>query len=80
MDVSWADNIVKKWCTLPISNSKPDHNINAHTKFGENPLIFEPEHDKTNKVACAPSEDSDQPGHLLSLVSLLCPHEESLGP
>ena len=23
-------------------------------------------HDKTNKVACAPSEDSDQPGHSLS--------------
>ena len=26
---------------LPISNPKPDlHNINAHTKFGENPLMF----------------------------------------
>ena len=26
---------------LPISNPKPDlENINAHTKFGENPLIF----------------------------------------
>ena len=24
---------------------------------------FEPPHDKTNKVACAPSEDSDQSGH-----------------
>ena len=24
--------------------------------------LFEPRHDKTNKVACAPSEDSDQPG------------------
>ena len=23
----------------------------------------EPPHDKTNKMACAPSEDSDQPGH-----------------
>ena len=28
----------------------------------------------------APSEDSDQPGHLPSLISLRCPHEESLGP
>ena len=28
---------------MPISNSKPDlHNINAHTKFGENPLMFTP--------------------------------------
>ena len=25
---------------------------------------FEPQHDKTNTVECAPSEDSDQPGHL----------------
>ena len=24
---------------------------------------FEQAHDKTNKMACAPSEDSDQPGH-----------------
>ena len=29
---------------------------------------FEPPSDKTNKMACAPSEDSDQPGHPLSLI------------
>ena len=29
---------------------------------------FEPAHDKTYKMACAPSEDSDQPGHLPSLI------------
>ena len=40
----------------------------------------EPSHDKTNKMTCAPSEDSDQPGHPPSLISLRCPHEESLGP
>ena len=41
MGVSRADNSVKIWRNLPISNPKPDlHNINAHTKFGENPLIF----------------------------------------
>ena len=39
-------------------------------------LHFEPPHDKTNKMACVPSEDSDQPGH----QSLHCPHEESLVP
>ena len=27
----------------------------------------EPQHDKTNKMACAPSQDSDQPGHPPSL-------------
>ena len=30
-------------------------------------------HDETNKMACVPSEDSDQPGHPPSLIkSLLC--------
>ena len=28
----------------------------------------EPPHDKTNKMAYAPSEDSDQPGHPPSLI------------
>ena len=41
MGVSRADNYVKIWQNLPISNPKPDlHNINAYTKFGENPLMF----------------------------------------
>ena len=41
MDMSRADNSVKISRNLPISNSKPDiHNINAHTKFGKNPLMF----------------------------------------
>ena len=36
-------------------------------------LPFEPPHDKTNKMTCAPSENSDQPGHSLSLdQSLRC--------
>ena len=30
--------------------------------------LYEPAHDKTNKIACAPSEDSDQPGHPPSLI------------
>ena len=39
MDVLQADNSVKNRLNLPISNPKADkHNINAHTKFGENPL------------------------------------------
>ena len=41
MGVSQADNSVKILRNLPISNPKPDrHNINVHTKFGENPLMF----------------------------------------
>ena len=39
--MSRADNSVKIWQNLPISNLKPDlHNINAHNKFNENPLMF----------------------------------------
>ena len=34
---------------------------------------------KNNKMACAPSKDSDQPGHPPD-QSLHCPLEESLGP
>ena len=30
--------------------------------------IFEPPHDKTNNMTCAPSKDSDQPGHPPSLI------------
>ena len=43
-------------------------------------LLFEPAHDKIYKMASALSEDPDQPGHPSSLISLRCPHEESLGP
>ena len=32
-------------------------------------------HGKSNKMTCAPSEDSDKPGHLLSHH---CPHDETL--
>ena len=31
----------------------------------------EPQHDKTNKMTCAASKGSDQPGHSPSLISLL---------
>ena len=46
IDVWQADKAVKTWGSVPISNSKPDlnakphlHNVHAHTKYGENPLI-----------------------------------------
>ena len=41
MGVSRADNSVKIWRNLPISNPKPDLlNVHAYSKFGENPLLF----------------------------------------
>ena len=35
-------------------------------------ILIEPEHIKTNKMTCTSREDSDQPGHLPSLISLRC--------
>ena len=36
--------------------------------------IIEPPHDKTDKMACVPSEDSDQPGHPPSLIRVFAVH------
>ena len=45
---------VNIWWNLPISNPKPDlHTINAHTKFGENPLMFYSSYHPETKIwAC----------------------------
>ena len=41
MGVSGADNSVNILRNLPISNPKPDLlNVNAYSKFDENPLLF----------------------------------------
>ena len=37
--------------------------------------MIEPPHDKTNKMACAPSEDSDQPGRTCHFVGFVMSHE-----
>ena len=41
---------------------------------------YEPPHDKTDKMACAPSEDSDQPGHPPSLIRVFTAAWRKLGP
>ena len=52
-DVLWADNSVKSWWNLPISNPKPDlYNIDAHTKFGENSLLFTQIIIQKQKIIC----------------------------
>ena len=42
-------------------------------------MTNEPPRDKTNKMACAASEDSDQPGHLPSLIKVFA-IRKILGP
>ena len=57
-----------------------------HTFTGDNRFVYvkdsilEPPRDKINKMACAPSEDSDQTGRMPSDQRLHRPHEKSLGP
>ena len=45
-------------------SSPPSVHSASHQTF----KTYEPPHDKTNILACAPSEDSDQPGHPPSLL------------
>ena len=44
------------------------HYLTANILLGWSALSYEPPHDNANKVAYAPSEDSDQPGHPPSLI------------
>ena len=37
---------------------------------------YEPPPDKTNKMVCVPSEDSDQPGHPPSLIRVFALHSK----
>ena len=47
----------------------------AESKFGPGTCLeFEPEHDKINKMTCKPSKDSDQPGHLPSMIRVFAVH------
>ena len=44
-------------------------------------MIFELPHGKTNKMSFVPSEDSDQPGHMPSLIRVFAVRSMySLGP
>ena len=58
------------WVFVSVENTL--HFIVCSQSFIEiisaNKIIYEPPHDKTNKMACAPSEDSDQPGHPPRLI------------
>ena len=61
-------------CSRPLA----DLTVELYSQINQNDLSDpkvpenEPPDDKTNKMICVPSEDSDQPGHLPSLISLHC--------
>ena len=52
------------------SKALPDKQHQLTSPYKQN----EPPHDKTNKMTCAPSEDSDQPGHPPSLIRVFALH------
>ena len=52
---------------LFLSHSQKNYSASCFFNHA-NQNRLEPPYDKTNKVACAPSEDSDQPGHPPSLI------------
>ena len=52
---------------------------NTHIIFFFGLIIIETGRDKTIKMTCVPSEDSDQPGHQSSLIRLHCPPEGLTG-
>ena len=57
------------WSLLMNSNGNITCNaVHAWTIFFLKINPNEPSHGKTNKTACTPSEDSDQPGHPPSLI------------
>ena len=60
----------------PEISDKPKHIDTKHIHMN---IITESHRDKINKMVYAPSEDSDQLGHLPSLISLGCFHEEWYG-
>ena len=62
-------------CLMTYANNKgADQPAYTRLPYRDDVLQYtiEPSRDKTNKVACAPSKDSDQPGHPPSLITSLC--------
>ena len=61
------DAVCSRVCSRVFFN--PVWYFNHHERAGLcASRTFETHRDKTNKMACAPSEDSDQPGHPPSLI------------
>ena len=60
----WSQRIKIKYKPQPF-NSLLEPEMSP---LSETSIIWEPPRDKTNKMACVPSEDSDQPGHPPSLI------------
>ena len=71
----------KWWWTVSLKFFKYPYISLILTDFDTWRGSFEPPHDKTNNMACVPREDSDQPGHMPSLIRVFAVHSVgSWGP
>ena len=73
----------QNWFSNDMGNNSKRNDIEESRKNdipSSDPIQNEPRHDKTNKMACAPSEDSDQSWHPPSLIRVFAVREESFGP
>ena len=62
-------------CTVKIFDVFSGQCVRTLNHKGKLSIVkIEPLHDKTNKMTCAPSEDSDQPGYLPSLIRVFTVH------
>ena len=58
------------WERIYLHAEPTDPFLHACVITGESEeIVIELEPDKTNKMTCVPSKDSDQPGHMFSLFS-----------
>ena len=61
----------EKTCLFHMRTTKAQNSLRIRLLCSSSRCLgkwFEPPHDKTNKITCAPSEDSDEPGHPPSLI------------
>ena len=70
-----------KFCDLKIvcytvywASVESCHWIGVTLRLTPLQLVYELPHDKTNKMACAPNKDSDQPGHPPILIRVFTVH------
>ena len=68
--ISWARSCLYQCVCKILSKYSKRFKISSYGHFSQT----EQPHDKTNKVACAPSEASDQTGHPPSLIGVFTVH------
>ena len=72
--ISWAGSYISKMAIPYALYNKNGYELQSLDSY-------EPPRDKTNKMVCVPSEDSDQPGRLPSLIRVFAVQmTKTLGP